>query len=96
MPMFRKVAKRGFSAGDYSAQKKISIVNVGAFAKLGADVTVVNADVLIEAGLIPRRTRVVRVLGGGELSRALTVEADHVSRAAAEKIQGAGGKVVLR
>ena len=31
MPMFRKVAKRGFSAGDYSAQKKIAIVNVGAF-----------------------------------------------------------------
>lgn len=96
MPMFRKVAKRGFSAGDYSAQKRIAIVNVGAFAKLDVGVSVVNADSLIAAGLIPRRSRVVRVLGNGELTRAVTVEADHFSRSAAQKIEQAGGKVVLR
>ena len=96
MPMFRKVAKRGFSAGDYAVQKKIAIVNVGALAKLDADVLVVNADSLIAAGLIPRRSLAVRVLGGGELSRAFTVEADHITRSAALKIEGAGGKVLLR
>lgn len=95
MPLFRKIAKRGFSAGDYSAQKKIAIVNVGALAKLDASVSVVTSETLIEAGLIPRRSQVVRVLGGGELTRALTIEADHVSRSAALKIEGAGGKVVL-
>lgn len=95
MPMFRKVAKRGFSAGDYSVQKKIAIVNVGALAKLDTAISVVNTDSLIAAGLIPRRSQVVRVLGGGDLTRALTVEADHVSRSAALKIEGAGGKVVL-
>ena len=95
MPMFRKVAKRGFSAGDYSAQKKIAIVNVGALAKLDAAVSVVDAEALMTAGLIPRRSQVVRVLGGGDLSRALTVQADHVSRSAAQKIEAAGGKVVL-
>ena len=95
MPMFRKVAKRGFSAGDYSAQKKIAIVNVGALAKLDAAVLVVDAEALMVAGLIPRRSQVVRVLGGGDLTRALTVQADHVSRSAAQKIEAAGGKVVL-
>ncbi len=95
MPMFRKVAKRGFSAGDYSAQKKIAIVNVGALAKLDAAVSVVDAEALMAAGLIPRRSQVVRVLGGGDLTRALTVQADHVSRSAAQKIEAAGGKVVL-
>ncbi len=95
MPLFRKIAKRGFSAGDYSVQKKIAIVNVGALAKLDASVSTVTAETLIEAGLIPRRSQVVRVLGGGDLTRALTVEADHVSRSAAQKIEGAGGKVVL-
>ena len=95
MPMFRKVAKRGFSAGDYSAQKKIAIVNVGALAKLDAAVSVVDAEALMTAGLIPRRSQVVRVLGGGDLTRALTVQADHVSRSAAQKIEAAGGKVVL-
>jgi large subunit ribosomal protein L15 len=95
MPMFRKVAKRGFSAGDYSAQKKIGIVNVGAFAKLDSAISLVNAETLMTAGLIARRSQVVRVLGGGDLTRALTVEANHVSRSAAQKIQAAGGKVVL-
>ncbi len=95
MPMFRKVAKRGFSAGDYSVQKKIAIVNIGAFGKLDAGVTVVDMDALISAGLIPRRSEIVRVLGGGELTRALTVEASHVTRSAAQKIEAAGGKVVL-
>ncbi len=95
MPMFRKVAKRGFSAGDYSAQKKIAIVNIGALAKLDADISVVNMEALIAAGLIPRRSQIVRVLGGGELTRALTVEASHVTRSAAQKIEAAGGKVVL-
>ncbi|MFM9965637.1 MAG: 50S ribosomal protein L15 [Planctomycetaceae bacterium] len=95
MPMFRKVAKRGFSAGDYSVQKRIAIVNIGAIAKLDAALSTVNMDALIRAGLIPRRSQLVRVLGGGELNRALTIEADHVSRSAAQKIEGAGGKVVL-
>jgi large subunit ribosomal protein L15 len=96
MPLFRKIAKRGFSAGDYSAQKRIAIVNVGALVKLDASVSLVDAESLITAGLIPRRSQVVRVLGGGDLKRALTVEANHVSRSAVQKIEAAGGKVVLR
>ena len=96
MPMFRKVAKRGFSAGDYAVQKRIAIVNVGALAKLDASVSVANPDAMIAAGLIPRRSQNVRVLGGGDLKRALTIEADYVSRSALQKIEGAGGKVVLR
>lgn len=95
MPMFRKVAKRGFSAGDYSVQKKIAIVNVGALAGLDVSITLVNTEVLISAGLIPRRSEVVRILGGGELTRALTVEADHVSRSALQKIEASGGKAIL-
>jgi large subunit ribosomal protein L15 len=96
MPMFRKVAKRGFSAGNTAELKKVAIVNVGALAKLDAAVSVVNLDALIAGGLIPRRSESVRVLGSGDLTRALTVEASHVSRSAAQKIEGAGGKVVLR
>ena len=96
MPLFRRLAKRGFSTGDSARQKWIAIVNVGALSKLASDVFVVSSDVLIAAGLIPRRSRVVRVLGGGELSRAFTIEADYVSRSAHEKVQAAGGKVVLK
>ena len=65
MPMFRKVAKRGFSAGDDCLHKRIAIVNVGAFERLGNDVSVINLVSLIDAGVIPRRSQIVRVLGGG-------------------------------
>ena len=96
MPLFRRLAKRGFSIGDSAVQKWIAIVNVGALSKLASDVSVVSRDVLIAAGLIPRRSRVVRVLGGGDLSRPFTIEADYVSRSAHEKVQAAGGNVVLK
>ena len=95
IPMFRKVAKRGFSAGDYAVQKRIAIVNIGALEKLDSSVSVVNLETLISSGLIPRRSQIVRVLGGGEVTRALTVEASHVSRSAATKIGTAGGTVNL-
>ena len=96
MPLFRRLAKRGFSAGDYATQKLIAIVNIGALNKLDANISVVSNEVLMASGLIPRRSRVVRVLGGGELSRAFTIEADYVSRSALQKVEAAGGKVVLK
>ena len=95
MPLFRRVAKRGFSSGDYSAQKFVAIVNVGSFARLPADVDVVTLDALSAAGIIPRQSRLVRVLGGGELNRVFRVEVGYVSRSALEKIEAAGGKAVL-
>ncbi len=96
MPLFRRIAKRGFSAGDYSAQKRIAIVNIGSFEKLDSQISVINEEVLAAAGLIPRRTRTVRVLGSGDLKRALTVEAQYASRSALEKIEAAGGKFVTK
>ena len=96
MPLFRRIAKRGFSAGDYSAQKRIAIVNIGCFEKLDAQISVINEEVLAAAGLIPRRTRTVRVLGSGDLKRPVTVEAQYASRSALEKIAAAGGKFVTK
>lgn len=95
IPMFRKIAKRGFSNGDSTVQKRIAIVNVGMLSKLDPGLTVVNLDCLISSGLIPRRSQIVRVLGGGDLTRALIVEASHVSRGAALKILKVGGELKL-
>ena len=96
MPLFRRLAKRGFSAGDYATRKLVAIVNVGDLDQLPAGVVVVSSETLSEAGIIPRRSRVVRVLGGGELNRVLTVEADYGSRTALKKIEAVGGIAVLR
>ena len=96
MPLFRRLAKRGFSVGDFASLKLVSIVNVAEFERLPESVSIVTCEVLIAAGIIARRSHYVRVLGGGELSRALTVEADYVSRSALEKIEAAGGTAKLR
>ena len=53
----------------------------------------VNAETLLEKGIIKRGENLVKVLGDGELTKALTVNVDKVSASAAAKIEAAGGKV---
>ena len=95
MPLFRRLAKRGFSRDRSSDRKSVSVVNVEDLDNLGADVKTVTLADLISGGMIPRRTRVIRVLGGGTLKRGLVVEAHFFSKAAAAKIIQAGGTVVV-
>ena len=53
----------------------------------------VDRDSLIEKGVIKKYEKLVKVLGDGELTKALTVKVDKVSKAAQAKIEAAGGKV---
>ena len=96
MPLFRRLAKRGFSSGDFGSQKFVAVVNLKDLNDLPVDVEFVSLEVLCQAGLVPRCTRVVRVLADGELTRMLTVEASYASRAAILKIEAIGGAVVLK
>ena len=68
-------------------------VNVGRLETYFADGDVVDRDSLVEKGIIKKSVILVKVLGDGELTRALTVRVDKVSTSAAEKIIAAGGKV---
>ena len=56
---------------------------------------VVDNDALVAAGIIKHATDPVKVLGTGEITKALTVKVDKVSAAAQAKIEAAGGKVEL-
>lgn len=56
------------------------------------DGAIVDADALIEAGFIKKAYDGISVLGGGELSKKLTVKAARFTKSAAEKIEGLGGK----
>ena len=95
MPLFRRLAKRGFSRETNTLRKSVSIVNVEDLNNLPANVTTVTSADLIGGGMISRRTRVIRVLGSGTLRRRLVVEAHFFSKAAAEKIIQAGGTAVI-
>ncbi len=89
MPLIRRVPKRGFTN---IFRREYSVVNLDrlaeAFPDTGADVT---PELLVEKG-IARAGMPVKILGGGELSKALNVSAHKFSKAAREKIEAAGGK----
>jgi large subunit ribosomal protein L15 len=90
MPLTRRVPKkRGFTNPNREAW---AVVNVERLAqRFDADATV-SPESMAAAGLVRRRMP-VKVLGGGELDRALTVQAHGFTRVAREKIERAGGRV---
>jgi len=89
MPMYRRLPKRGFNN---IFKKEFVILNVCDLERFnGGDV--VSYESLFETGLIKTVRDGVKILGMGELTKSLTVKVDKVSRAAADKIVAAGGKV---
>jgi len=87
MPLHRRLPKRGFTN---IFKKQYAIVNLGRLDKLEGDSF--GADRLLELGVIHKLGAGLKVLGTGELTRAITVEAHQFSKSAAEKIARAGGK----
>jgi large subunit ribosomal protein L15 len=86
MPLHRRMPKRGFTN---IFRQEYSIVNLDRLASLGE--TTITPDVLRKAGVISTK-RPVKILGDGDLSKALTVQAHKFSKSAQEKITKAGGK----
>ncbi len=92
MPLYRKLPHRGFNHDAF--RTPCAVVNVGDLARLEASVTEVTPAVLVEQGLVRRGSAAVKVLGGGELNRALKVTAAKFSGSAKAKIEKAGGQAV--
>lgn len=88
MPLFRRWPKRGFSNGTFA--KEYAVVNVGDLEKFDANSTV-DIESLKAKRLVVGTFDGLRILGDGELTKKLTVKADHFSKSAAEKIAKAGG-----
>jgi large subunit ribosomal protein L15 len=93
MPLYRKLPHRGFN--NYNHRIEIPVVNVGALASLDEKITEVNAQVLAENGLIRADEPRVKILGDGELTRALQVTATKFSESAKSKIEKAGGQAIV-
>ena len=92
MPLTRRIPKRGFTN---IFAKEYAIVNVSALNAF-EDGETVTAQALIEKGLIKKAMDGVKVLGGGELQKKLTVSVDKVTNSAKEKIEAIGGKVEVK
>lgn len=90
-PIQRRLPKRGFK-NPFPA--RVAEVNVGAL-EVFAPGAKVDAEALESKGLVKGRWDKIKILGDGELTKAVTVTAHAFSKSAAEKIKKAGGKAVL-
>jgi large subunit ribosomal protein L15 len=88
MPLHRRLPKRGFTN---IFKTEYEIVNLERLAAI--DEKEITPDVLRKAGVVNGKNALVKVLGHGDLSKAVTVHAHKFSKSAQEKIEKAGGKV---
>jgi large subunit ribosomal protein L15 len=93
MPLYRKLPHRGFN--NYNHRVEIAVVNLGDISSLPPEVTEVDVSVLAARGLIRAGEKAVKILGDGEISRAIKVSAAKFSATAKAKIEKAGGQVVI-
>ena len=93
MPLYRKLPRRGFSNSRFK-RENLAWVNLGELERFEPNDTI-GMEQLRKAGLIRGNARFLKVLAHGELSKALTVEANKFSESAKRKIEAVGGKVVL-
>lgn len=93
MPLYRKLPHRGFS--NFHHRAEFAVVNVGDLNALDPSITEIDATVLIAQGLVRAGETGVKVLGDGEVTRALKVTAARFSGSAKTKIEKAGGQAVV-
>ena len=88
LPLYMRLPKRGFKCIN---SKTIVGINISALESFEND-SVVSVETLIEAGIVKNPRDGVKILGNGELTKKLTVQANAFSASAKEKIEALGGK----
>ena len=88
MPLYRRIPKRGFKCRN---SKDIVGINLSALERFDND-AVVSVETLIETGIVKNPRDGVKILGNGEFTKKLTVQANAFSAGAKEKIEALGGK----
>lgn len=88
MPLYRRLPKRGFKNRN---SKTIVGINVSSLEVFDND-SVVSIDTLMETGIVKNPRDGVKILGNGELTKKLTVQANAFSAGAQKKIEALGGK----
>jgi len=89
MPLQRRIPKRGFNN---IFRKEYAVLNVSDLEKFESG-TRIDRKMLVEAGLVAKKYSLVKLLGNGEISKAVTVALDKLSGSARQKIEAAGGKI---
>ena len=91
MPLFRRLARRGFSNARY--RKEYEIVNIHTLNDRFKSGERVDLQSLMKKGILKNKHGLVKILGDGDLEKKLTVAVDKVSASARKKIEAAGGTI---
>ena len=91
MPLQRRLPKRGFKN---IFRVPVDSVNVDLLGEVFEE-GVVDPDIMKSRGVVPRKAQVIKVLGRGEITKALTVKAHRFSKTAQQKIEAAGGAIEI-
>ncbi len=89
MSLIRRVPKHGFTN---IFRKEYSIVNLSSLGEMTVSGTI-TPQALVDAGLVKSKTLPIKILGNGDLTKAIVVQAHKFSKSAEAKIQAAGGRV---
>ena len=92
MPLYRRVPKKGYTNIFRTEYAEVIVGQLEVFT----EGTVVNAELLKAAGIIKKTLDGVKILGNGELTKKLTVEAAKFTESAKEKIEAVGGKAEVK
>ena len=92
MPLIRRIPKRGFNNADFKIRfAVVNLTSLNAFDEGSS----VSEEMLLSAGLIRRPYHMVKILGGGELRKKLTITANKASEKAKAAIEKVGGTLIL-
>ena len=94
MPLYRRIAHRGFS--NYPFKEIYTVINVSRLEEKFKDGDVVNEESLREKGFLKGKKSLVKILGDGDIKIKLDVQIKKVTKGAQEKIEKAGGKVLVK
>jgi large subunit ribosomal protein L15 len=89
MPLFRRVAKRGFSNNFFASD--VAVINDGELNEAFESGTEITPELLVSKGLVRTSFDELKVLGDGELTKKFTIRAHRFSASAEAKISAAGG-----
>ncbi len=92
MPLYRRLPRRGFNNKNFAT--RYTIVNVQDLEVFDASAEV-DLDKILEIGVTSLETKLLKVLGKGEITKPLTVMAHKFSESAKQKIEAAGGKAIV-
>tara|TARA_Y100000590_G_scaffold460046_1_gene618503 strand:- start:804 stop:1256 length:453 start_codon:yes stop_codon:yes gene_type:complete len=97
MPLYRRLPKRGFKS---FRNDKIALLNLSKIEEMLKNKKIIlseklNLTTLIKSKLISKKYKKLKILGSGDVKEKFNIEANFASNSAKEKIEKAGGKVIL-